>query len=273
MLNETTLGDLFPRADGDHLHAFAGRSSDLFERYGIAASPIRLHFFLAQVGHESGGLTVFTENLNYRAERIAKVWPRRFAGIEAARPCAGNPRRLANTVYGGRMGNGPPETGDGWRYRGRGYIQITGRRTYAAIGRLSGLGLVDEPDLAARPGHALLTACAFWQWRDLNALCDGRDFTGLTRRINGGTNGLRDRKAWLDKVRRLLGQAPADRVALDSARIIALQRALQDKGYAEVGAADGIVGHRTMAAVIAFRSDRGMPEGGIDEALTEVLGI
>lgn len=273
MLNEKTLAELYPRAKRDHLRGFAARCGELFEGYRIAESEVRLHYFLAQLGHESAGLTVVTENLNYRAERIVKVWPRRFAGIEAARPCAGNPRRLANTVYGGRMGNGPPASDDGWRYRGRGYIQITGRATYAAIGRLAQLDLLDQPDLAAQPGLALLTACAFWRSKGLNTICDGRDFTRLTRRINGGTNGLRDRRAWLDKVRRVLAGRPADRAGLDTATIIDLQRALQDKGYAGVGAADGIIGPRTMAAVMAFRSDSGLPEGGIDGDLTTALGV
>ncbi len=273
MLDAATLGDLYPNAASRYLEAFADQFEELFDRFAINAAPIRLHFFLAQIGHESGGLTVTSENLNYRAERILQVWPRRFADIDEARPCAGNPERLANKVYSKRMGNGPPESGDGWRFRGRGYIQITGRDAYDEIGRISGLALLDQPDLAAEPANALLTACAFWQWKDLNALSDGRDFTRVTRRINGGTNGLRDRKAWLDKVRRLLGELPPGQRALEIDDIIAIQRALQDAGFPEIGAADGIIGPRTTAAIIRFRSKAGLPDGGIDDALMSALGL
>ena len=163
LVNENTLGELYLRADEDRIQVFTAQNGGLFDRHGISASPIRLHFFLAQLGHESGGLTVVSENLNYRAERLVKVWPSRFASIDDALHCAGNPEKLANTVYSGRMGNGPPASGDGWRYRGRGYIQITGHDAYDNVGRLAGLGLVDEPDLAAQPANALLTACAFWE--------------------------------------------------------------------------------------------------------------
>jgi putative chitinase len=273
MLTPETVRGLYPRAAQDHVDAFAEKSGELFTRFGIAKSADRLHFFLAQIGHESAGLTSLEESLRYRADRIREVWPSRFPDITAARACEGDPERLANTVYCHRMGNGAPETGDGWTYRGRGYVQITGRDAYENIGRIAGLDLIDDPDLAASPAHALLVACAFWQWKGLNGICDTASYEQLTRRINGGLNGMRDRWAWLDKVRRALLVPPAEAEQPAIEEIIAVQRALQDRGYREVGAADGVLGPRTAAALARFRQKSGLRDGLIDDALKAALGI
>ncbi|MFO1068169.1 MAG: glycoside hydrolase family 19 protein [Geminicoccaceae bacterium] len=169
----------------------------------------RLEFFLAQIGHETAGLRVVEENLSYSAERLTAVWPRRFPDVRSALPFARAPERLAERVYGGRMGNDAEGSGDGWRYRGRGYLQLTGRDAYRAVGDLAGLDLEGDPGLAAAPGTALRVACACWRWKGLDPFCDADDFTGLSRRINGGTNGLADRRAWLARVRRTLGAVAA----------------------------------------------------------------
>jgi len=272
MLSETQIRALFPRAPEPHVQAFERRNGELFQRFGIDDSATRLHFFLAQIGHESGGLTITEESLNYRAERLCQVWPGRFPDIESARPFAGNPERLANNVYANRMGNGGPKSGDGWRYRGRGYIQITGRDGYERVGEAAALDLPDNSDLAFAPEHGLLVSCAFWRWKGLNALCDSGDFVRVTRRINGGTTGLADRRAWLDKVRRILGAPPP--VAQPAPQmVIAVQRGLQARGYREVGAADGVVGPRTLAAITRFHQEKGLPEGVIDDALLAALGV
>jgi putative chitinase len=273
MLTRATIRELYPRAEDAHLLAFANQAEALFRRFQIDANSLRLHYFLAQIGHESGGLTIMAENLNYRAERLVAVWPKRFPTVDSARPLAGNPQGLANKVYAKRMGNGPESSGDGWRYHGRGYIQLTGRDGYQQVGKLAGLDLTGHPDLAIAPDHALLVACAFWQWKGLNAHCDTGDFVKVTQVINGGTNGLIDRRAWLDKVRRTLANPPslADMPAPETA--IALQRALQAKGYKEIGAADGIVGPRTIAAITRFRQKEKLGEGLIDDALKEALGL
>ncbi len=265
------LHALYPQAPAAHLAALAGASIRL-EYHGIVGAP-RLHLFLAQIGHDSGGLTITEENLSYSAARLCAVWPRRFPSESAAAPYARNPEALANKVYGGRMGNGPPESGDGWRYRGRVYIQITGRDGYLQCSRRAGLDLEDAPDLAAAPDQALAVACAFWDWKGLNALCDSGDIVKVTRRINGGTNGLADRRAWLDKVRRVLLDPPRPRRDLDVAGIIALQRALQKAGYPECGAADGVIGPRTAAAIARFRAEKDLGDGGIDDALLTALGL
>lgn len=209
MISTQQLQTLFPKASPELQSAMAAQIGPLFDEFGISAKPIRAEFFLAQVGHESGGGVVHEENLNYSAARLCQVWPKHFPNIAAANTCAGNPEKLANTCYANRMGNGPPESGDGWRFRGRGLIQITGRDTYTHVGQIAGLDLVNHPELASDPQNALRVACAFWKWKDLNSLSDTGNFTEVTKRINGGLIGLAERQAWLGKVRHVLAAGTA----------------------------------------------------------------
>lgn len=157
--------------------------------------------FLSQVLHESAMLTVLAENLNYSAERLVAVWPRRFPSVSRARPYARNPEALANHVYADRMGNTEP--GDGWKYRGRGLIQITGRSNYELVQELTGLPVVDEPDLLLEPGPALLSALAWWGESVPDA--ENMSVEQVTRRVNGGTNGLRDRQRLFELASQALG--------------------------------------------------------------------
>ncbi len=170
--------------------------------FGILATPQRAAHFLAQVLHESGGLTVLRENLNYRAARLLEVWPLRFDTIEDAAPYAHQPEALANKVYGDRLGNTKP--GDGWRYRGRGLLQLTGRGNYDRIGRALGLDLVADPELVVHPDHALLVAAETWRAAGCNALADRDDVRKVTKAINGGYVGLVSRRQWLETVRPLV---------------------------------------------------------------------
>lgn len=158
-------------------------------------TPRRQAMFLAQVGHESGGLARVVENLNYSAEGLMRTWPLRFRTMEAAESFARNPERIANYVYASRLGNGDASTGDGWRFRGRGLIQVTGRSNYAAAGQALGLDLIAAPDLLMMPIPAARSAGWFWAVRDLNGPADAGDLAETTRRINGGLNGLDDRRA------------------------------------------------------------------------------
>lgn len=159
--------------------------------------------FLAQCAHESAGFSRLAENLNYSAAGLAATWPGRFRGVDGqpnalARAYQRRPVVIANHVYANRMGNGSEETGDGWRYRGRGLLQITGRGMYQRCGEVLGLPLLEQPDLLLQPEPAVLSAAWFWQSNGLNALADAGDLEGITRRINGGLNGLAERKAlWL----------------------------------------------------------------------------
>lgn len=158
-----------------------------------ATSPLRASHLLAQVLHESAGFTVLVENMNYSAARLQQVWPTRFTP-ELARKLERQPARIANHVYGGRLGNTQP--GDGWRFRGRGLIQLTGRSNYQAYQNAGGGLVVGDPDLAAEPMEAARIAAWYWSSRNLNALADLDDVRAVTVRVNGGTHGLADRKRW-----------------------------------------------------------------------------
>jgi putative chitinase len=162
-----------------------------FDRFDIS-SPIRQACFIGQVSHESGGFKFLVENLNYRAEALQKIWPKRFDAAKA-QACQRNPRMIANVVYSARMGNRDEASDDGWRFRGRGCIQLTGHANYYHAGQALGVDFVLEPDLVATPQYAILTAGWFWDTHKLNQFADARDYKGMTKKINGGFIGLEDR--------------------------------------------------------------------------------
>lgn len=165
----------------------------------IAATPARLAEFLAQTGHETGGYTRFEEDLCYSARGLAATWPARYAldpvakvkqPNARARALAGKPQAIANDVYAGRMGNTAPA--DGWQYRGRGLLMLTGRAQYDFYGRLLGLDLIGNPNLGEDSATSLLIARAFWRQAQVNVAIDRCDFVDARRRTNGGTIGLDD---------------------------------------------------------------------------------
>lgn len=162
---------------------------------------LRVAHFLAQLTAESG-LVPQQENLNYSAKRLMQVWPARFPNLEVAQPYAMNPEALGNKVYGGRMGNTEP--GDGYKYRGRGFIQLTGRANYSKYGQQTGFDLVNNPDLLLQIGVSAQVAAAYWADHGLNALADQNNLQAITRGINGGLNGLESREAYLNKILALL---------------------------------------------------------------------
>lgn len=156
-------------------------------------TPLRICHFMAQIYVESKGLTDVDEDLNYTAKRLMQVWPKRFPSIAAAQPYANNPKALANKVYGGRMGNTGPN--DGWLYRGKGPKQITGKDNHRNCGRALGIDLVKNPDKLLDPEIGARAAIWFWRSNNCNRFADANDIRGLTRAINGGYNGLADRRA------------------------------------------------------------------------------
>lgn len=166
--------------------------NDTFARFQIA-TPLQQAAFIGQCGHECGQFKVLEENLNYRAETLMKLWPKRFPIREVADQYARNPKKIANKVYSGRMGNRDEASGDGYRFRGRGCIQLTGHANYFHASQALGVDFVKEPDLVATPQYAALTAGWFWDTQKLNRFADARDWTALTKKINGGTIGLEDR--------------------------------------------------------------------------------
>jgi putative chitinase len=167
----------------------------------LAATPQRLAEFLAQTSHETGGYTVFEEQLNYTAAQLLNQWPGHFNAVQA-KVCEGDPKAIACRVYGGRNGNGSPPCADGWTYRGRGMLQLTGRNNYQRFGTLLCLPLLAQPDLAADPADSLLIAREFWREGNVNGFVDRGDFTGARKATNGGTIGLADVAA---RRKRLLG--------------------------------------------------------------------
>jgi len=165
---------------------------EVFHRYQIN-TPLRMAAFIGQCAHESGNFKVLQENLNYSAEGLCRVWPSRFPTLESAMPYARNPDKIADKVYGGRMGNGTEETGEGGLYKGRGLIQLTGKDNYRMASDALGEDLVSSPDLVCGPKYAALTAGWFWNKRGLNVEADKKDYTAMTKKINGGVIGLDDR--------------------------------------------------------------------------------
>jgi putative chitinase len=158
-------------------------------------TPQRIAAFVAQCAHESGGFTAIKENLNYRAVTLRKVFPRYFPNDDLANAYAGKPEMIANRVYGGRMGNGDEHSGDGFRYCGRGLIQLTGHDNYQAFADSVEMELTDVPAYLATFEGAAQSACWFWEKNNLNQLADAGDIVALTKRINGGTIGIEDRTA------------------------------------------------------------------------------
>lgn len=174
-------------------------------------TPKRIAAFLAQTAHESAGYTMLEENLNYSADTMAVVWPNRFAEMGPdKKPIKENgknkpnkfalalhrkPEMIANVVYSNRMGNGTIESGEGWKYRGRGLKQLTGKDNYTRCGTSLGVDFVERPELLLTPQYAALSAGWFWDSNRLGDFADRDDFVGMTKKINGGTIGLADREA------------------------------------------------------------------------------
>lgn len=185
------------------------------KNFGID-TPLRMAAFLAQVGHESGGLRLLEENLNYSAEALANHWPKRYAktlqnGVYAKNPVgrylpstlalqiARKPVLIASNTYANRMGNGSVESREGWKYRGRGLLQLTGKTNYAELTLNTGIDFVSNPDLLKEPAYALISACLFWKNNNLNRFADKGDIVSLSKAINGGIIGLEHRKALYEK--------------------------------------------------------------------------
>ena len=166
--------------------------NETFERFNIA-TPAQQASFIGQAAHESGNFKMLVENLNYRAETLMKVWPKRFPTLDFAKQYERDPKKIANSVYANRMGNRDEASGDGFRFRGRGLFQTTGHSGYYHAGQALGEDFVMNPDLVATPKYAALTAGFFWNTHKLNNFADVEDFKGMTKKINGGFIGLDDR--------------------------------------------------------------------------------
>lgn len=171
-------------------HKWLDPLNETFAKYDIS-TPKRQACFIGQCMHESMGFKVTVENLNYSAAALMRTWPSRFPDMDTAEKYEHNPQKIASKVYAGRMGNTTPE--EAGMYIGRGLIQLTGKDNYKAVSDALGVDLMANPQLVEQPRYAALTAGWFWNKKGLNALVD--DIETMTKRINGGTLGLDDRKA------------------------------------------------------------------------------
>lgn len=190
-LLEKVISSVFPRCKiASELAYEISQKAELFNIKSNKA----LASFLAQCGHESAGFTQFTENLNYSVEGIKRVFPKYFRDVDPA-DYARNPEKLANRVYANRMGNGDESSGDGWRFRGRGLIHITGRANYAFASTSTGKPIIDNPDLiASDPETMVVSAMTYWNANSLSKYAEADNIKGQTKVINGGYNGLAERQ-------------------------------------------------------------------------------
>lgn len=195
MITAKQLKSILNRAADTDIEKYLPWFNTFFLRYEIT-TPERKAAFIAQIGHESNHLKCVEENLNYSASGLRQVFGKYFPTDEAAARYARHPEQIANIVYAGRMGNGGVESGDGWRFRGRGLLQLTGRQNYANMSKLIGVDLLTHPEKLTTPEYAVQSSCIFWQNKGLNDLSDtvtDEAFKQITRTINGGVNGLSDR--------------------------------------------------------------------------------
>lgn len=168
--------------------------NETFQKWGIE-TPLQQAAFIGQCGHECGNFRILEENLNYSADRLTKIWPKRFTSLEMAQPYNRNPRKIANKVYSNRMGNRDEASDDGWRFRGSGWLQLTGHDNFYHAGKACGVDFVMNPDLVRTPQYAAMTAGWFWSTHKCNEVAQSQDWTRLTKIINGGNLGLADRIA------------------------------------------------------------------------------
>lgn len=205
MLTEQELKKHYPNSKADVCAALVKSLKMLGEKYGLN-TPKRLAHFLAQTAHESGGFRAIEENLNYSAEGLDKIFPKYFKNAgRKAQDYHRQPEKIANVVYASRMGNGDTASGDGFRFRGRGLIQLTGRSNYTNFAKDMGISVDEAVAYLGTPDGAVESAAWFWNKNGLNALADKDDVVAVTKKINGGTIGLEDRKKHTAEFKHLLG--------------------------------------------------------------------
>lgn len=259
------LKQLTPHARDDYVEALVLGWNDL-QRAEIN-TPLRLCEFVAQTAHETGGYTIVAENLDYTADRMCQVWPKRFKGKfdPRAMSCANNPEKLGDAVYGGRLGNDEP--GDGYKYRGRGFLQDTGRDTYREMSGPASAPLEDRPELLEHPAISLRCALHRWRKMGLNRFADRHYTRTIGNAINRGNPfsahdpiGHESRLKWFARAWALFGDGPEPQVDTALAlgahgrRVTAMQERLKEMGYG-VGAVDGVYGPTLARAVAAFKAD------------------
>lgn len=265
-----------PQANPAYRTAFQ-QGDALLSQAGIT-TPIRLAHFMAQCFQETGALTHLVESGNYSGDALGKMWdsgnwhkyfPGRDACCAMSAQCAtDHGQALFSLVYGGRMGNGPPASHDGWTYRGRGVLQTTGRESYRKFGAACHVDFEGQPDLVIAPEHMLKPALSEWTAGHLNAAADNNDIEVITRTINGGLIGLDGRKAWFAKIFPFVTGASA----VENSREWQVQAKLAAAGY-DIHP-DGVIGSKTRTAILDYRVKHSLPTSpGITADLLLSLGV
>ena len=246
--------------------AWADAALEILPKYEIN-TPNRIAGFFAQTGHESMKFSALSENLSYRSETLEKLFSKYFskAGRNAA-DYAKQPEKIANVIYASRMGNGDTASGDGYRFRGRGVIQLTGRDNYTAFGKTIGLTAEEVIDYVQTKKGALESACWYWNSRNINAACD--DIVKMTKLVNGGTIGLEDRRKHYEQALAVLGGAVPAPITHAEAIPGVLKKGSTGENVkrlqAELGLeGDGVFGPGTEAAVKKWQAANGLAADGI----------
>lgn len=199
------LQSIMPKASPEHLNKYLDALNEEMQKAEIN-TPLRVAHFIAQLAHESGNFRYHTENLNYSAKALRAVFGKYFPTNDEAEAYERQPEKIANRVYADRMGNGDEASGEGWKYRGRGLIQLTGKDNYTRCSAALDLDLVNEPEqVAENPNIAVAAAAWFWNQRKLNDYADQDDVKAITKRINGGYHGLENRMNFLVRAKDILG--------------------------------------------------------------------
>jgi putative chitinase len=246
--------------------AWADAALEILPKYEIN-TPNRIAGFFAQCGHESMNFTALSENLNYRAETLEKLFSKYFskAGRNAA-DYAKQPEKIANVIYANRMGNGDTASGDGFKFRGRGVIQLTGRDNYSAFALSIKMTLPDVIDYVQTKKGALESACWYWNSRKINLACDENDIVKMTKLVNGGTIGLEDRRKHYEQALAVLGGSVPAPITNAAAIPGVLKKGSTGEAVkrmqAELGLEDdGVFGPGTEAAVKKWQAANGLADG------------
>lgn len=266
-----------PKANAVYRNAFEVGDA-LLQSSGIT-TPMRLAHFMAQAAHETGGFSLLIESGRHTEKSLGALWDEgnwhryfenRSSCIAMAAQCSvDGGEALFNLVYGNRMGNGPAESGDGWKYRGRGVLQTTGRESYRKLGRKCGVDFEGNPEFVITAEHALKPALAEWVAAHCNEAADNNDIEVVTRAINGRLVGLASRKAWFAKIFPfVVGGVPVEQTYP-----WLVQAALHKRGYKSVKP-DGDIGPITRTAILDYRVKNGLPTSpGLTKDLLLSLGI
>lgn len=194
MITLELLQKFCPKTKKETLEKFVKPLNEIMPKYNLFENKERIACFLAQIAHESGSFVFVEENLNYGAKGLLATFKKYFPTEELAKQYERQPEKIGSRVYANRMGNGPEESGEGFKFKGRGLIQLTGKDNYTRFSQYKKITLDEAVDYLKTTEGAVESACWYWHVNKLNDLCDKKDFLTLTKRINGGTIGLEDRK-------------------------------------------------------------------------------